>query len=239
MSSNPEATKKKNMEAIFLLRQGRISEAISTFKDALRTIKAGLPEKAESMINFGDEEPTSASTSSPAVRSVSIVDNEDATARLLADTNDLFDFYPRAFEILTPTCYSHHKRCLVVMLYNMAVAFDSSAISTGDPSASVANMESALQLYSSALDVARTNWDQDDVAAMRCVLLAILNNLGRLQSLSLDFQQTRCCLTMAVDLLSWADVPQLINEEDYRPLAMSVGPFYVLNQKLLTVAPSA
>jgi hypothetical protein len=230
---NEETMQRQNMEAITLLRQGNVSDAIRTFQDAVRTLKACLPEKAELMINL--EEPTSGSLS---IRSVSIFDNEEAIARSLADTKDLFDFYPRAFEMLAPSCYSHYKRCIVVLLYNMAVAFDAGAVSTTDPSVATRAVQPAVQLYSSALHFASTNWDGNDLSAMRCVLLAVVNNLGRLQSLCLDYQKTRFCMTMAIDLLSSADSSQFIHE-DFQPLAMSVGPFYLLNQNILTVAPSA
>jgi hypothetical protein len=239
MRSNTEAIKGLNMEAISFLKRGEISDAISTFKRALRTMKASLPEIAELTINFEDEGPTAVSIASPAVSSEGIVDDEGALARILADTEDLFDFYPRTFQMLTPTCYSHHNRSIVVLLYNIAVAYDLNAGSTEDPKIAASCLETARQLYSSALDVAMANWAEDDLVTMRCVLLAIVNNLGRLHGRSFDFQRTRFCLTMAVSLLDSVETPEWINDEDLRPLIRSVGPYCVLNQSLLTVAPFA
>ncbi|CAB9496419.1 expressed unknown protein [Seminavis robusta] len=239
MNSVAEMIKKHNMDAISLLRSGEIAESIQTFKSALRAIQSGLPNEPDYAAFVEHERAVLPPSSLPPVRTVSIVDNEEALANLLADSPALLDFYPRVFQMLSPSCVASHTRSIVVLLYNMAVALDYQGILVDDASAALTFQASARQLYDSALQFASTHWDKEDMTAMRGVILAVVNNLGRLQSLRLAFQETRFCVKLAMELMRSWDAMNHIDNEDVVKLGMSVGPFYLLNKDILTVAPSA
>ena len=74
---------------------------------------------------------------------------------------------------------------------------------------------------------------------MRCILLAITNNLGRLSALQMSHDKARECLVLSRDLLRPADAVHQIPLADFERLYRSLGPFLYLGSPILPVATAA
>lgn len=218
-----------NGRAIASLKDGEFVSSVTILKKALDELKDSLDD-AEMQGPAHDE---GQNDSLPSVRSISIIEEG---ASIESDSNQLFDLYPRAFELPNGTS---KPRAVVALLYNLALTFDIRALTTEDAHSTHINQSRAIDLYSTALKVASTSWNQDDMLAMASVTVAIVNNLGRLQSLRLAFADTKHLLKLSMDLLNSPNALTHMNDADRVALSTSIAPFICLGDHVLTNAPMA
>ena len=213
-----------NARAIAMLKDGEITSSISILKKALDDLKNELKK-------FEISQPTGDANVMPIVRSINVVEDED----IIEDSNQLFDFFPKAFEVASG---ASEQRAVVALLYNLAFAFDVKAMFSEDPESAHYAQDRAIDLYTTALRVASTSWNSDDMNAMACVTVALVNNLGRLQSLQLSFVDTKHLLKLATDLLNSPNASG-ISDVDRLVLNSSIAPFVCLGNVVLSNAPMA
>lgn len=156
---------------------------------------------------------------------------------------DIFEVYTKVFDA---SALLSAQGQIVAILFNMALSFDLRSLlfteSTTQKAMSAANAwrDQAMILYRSAIDVARTTWSCTELASMRCLLLALTNNLGRLSALQMCFDGTRDCLVLSRALLATGEAASQIPREDFELLYRSLGPFlYLRGHNVLPVSPAA
>jgi hypothetical protein len=123
----------------------------------------------------------------------------NAPAHLSFDQHqNIFEFYPRVFHFnIKPEMQESESTCmaqLVVLLYNMAVAFHSEAISYQNRNAHDASVHfrRALDLYNTAQSVLHGAWyDIEDEDMLLLLALGLSNNCGHIHSYFLDHKEVR------------------------------------------------
>jgi hypothetical protein len=143
---------------------------------------------------------------------------------------NLFGFYPRAFKLSAlPENEADYTRPLVVLLYNLALSHHSQQ--------DQGSLRQAGRLYQSAMDIMCNSWSQHDFEELQCLLLAVANNLGHIHSHLMNFHETRNCLHLVLDLISYPSDEFQVPEEDYKLFYDSVYAF--LDAPELCIAPAA
>eukprot|EP00797_Seminavis_robusta_P029032 Sro577_g169720.1 n/a (147) ;mRNA; r:50689-51129 len=136
------------------------------------------------------------------------------------------------------------RSCLVMLLYNLGLAYDLQAKSGPVGDAYKCN-ESAIQFYQSALEAVESTLDAPSVVAsatMRLVVLATVNNLARLLSLQLRSEELNEYLDWGEKLFdSMMTIEPLEEgaEEDFEILMQNLGPCLWLDTFVLPAAPAA
>lgn len=229
----PQSILTCNVKAIVSLREGDTALSVQIFKQALVDLKADLD--TDTLPPCDDEGPMEFAEFEPAVRSIPVIEEESALHNC-TDNQELFDMYPRAFDVPSGT---PNSRTVVVLLYNLALTYDLQALWTTDQTMVRSCRTQALNLYISALKVASASWSATDVADMRSVIVATANNLGRLQSIRLSFVDTKHLMQLSMGLLNSPDARAHMGDEDYFALCTSIAPFMCMGEELLTIAPMA
>ena len=240
-----------NSEAIIALQMGDTRRAVATLKKALNVVRTNIDQTEDDPMAVEDAMPSSSccsshhsSTQQPqeSIRSVVISDETD-DADSPYDTSDsaLFTFYPNAFEVVEVSTSKSDYKQSVVLLFNMALAMDTLAQRVAKVDAAVNLQRNAVGLYAAARDLVLFHWDNGaSVPGLRTLLLASANNLGRIQSLHLSFKDTRDCLMLTLDLLSFENAMVEVQDDDYDQLCLSVAAFlYLQRDSILTAAPAA
>lgn len=222
-----------NNDAIAALQRGDTADAVQSLKHALALL---MP-----LANEGQPPAAVAPASPGSIHSAPLL----SLATTLSNTendDEVFVMYPRPFVLsITPpmpglVCI---HQCMVVVLYNLAFAFDTLVLSK----AGMPNLQSkvmgwranAVKLYRLCLQVAGSR-SRAEVDLMKCVLLAASNNLGHL---SKAFDDTKNCLRMSLDLIGAGGLTDQISPDDYELLFSSLAPFLCVKEYLLPVAPAA
>lgn len=228
-----------NNTAIASLRRGESVHAVDYLKKAVGIMmnESDRASREEAETSVVPPMPNSSET----FRSVQGV--YIPTGNPLADDDHVFLMYPRPFEIVTPPTSEPQEvgfhRCLVVILYNLAFAFDTIAQSKAGIPAYRDKFQGwcghAIKLYRLALQVASAR-SKAEIDSIKCVLLATSNNLGRL---SHAYEDTKDCLRMSLDLLGNQETASQMSAEDYELLFGSLAPFLCVKDFLLPVAPAA
>ena len=94
-----------------------------------------------------------------------------------------------------------------------------------------------LFLFKNALDLADSVWDDEDFEDLRCLILAILNNLGYIYSHRMDSSQASICIRSMCDMINSECEDLSLSEEDFELFFQSV--FTYLDGSKLAVAPAA
>jgi hypothetical protein len=241
---NIHSINQMNSQAIASLEQGGSSRAVTILKKALASLLA--IENEVVML----EDPKSSHVLLSSIQSVAIASIDQVVLRGASD-GDLLAMYPRAFIVQSPpgavTGGSFHLTILVI-LYNLALALDVMALATERAMTEqppyiihgiLAWRKNAIELYKAALHVA-SDRTQEEIPTMSCLLLAAINNLGRLQSQRHCFADTKDCLRTFIHLYEGtSDATRKKNVEDFELLLGNLAPFLCVKDNLLSVAPAA
>lgn len=245
-----------NSDAIMALQMGDTKFAVAILKKALSIMRTNIEQTTEDDPMAVDDGMPSASCCSSnqrsaqhpqeSIRSVVISDDSDDTVSPYdISDNTLFTFYPNAFEVASSdstTAGMPDYKQSVVLLFNMALAMDDLSQRITKMTAANTLQRNAIGLYAAARDLILFHWNDENqaVPGLRTLLLASANNLGRLQSLHLSFQDTRACLMLTLDVLSSEEAMAQVQEDDYDQLCLSVAAFlYLQRDSILTAAPAA
>lgn len=234
-----------NSTAIVHLKNGETMKAISDMKDALQCFRYEIQKKsgnAEYVSPMDTSSHNRGQNSHGTLRSILLYD-EDVNFRL-AGMDNLFVFYHRAFDMTSlSTAVTDVDRCqdryLAVLLYNMGLIYYVASLKDFDEQCSSSLLLSATRAFLMALNTAGSSWDKDAFDNMRCLLLALSNNLGFLYCQQQDFEKTKDCLDLVLDLFAYPDTISVVPKDDFESLYFPMSVFCLNDGPVLTLAPCA
>lgn len=223
-----------NTRAMNLLQQGDTTAAVSILRGAIRSLSSHV--RSTRKTKQAVRGPFTIETA--AIRSVSVVPEGWGGV-----SDEIFTLFPRAFEVSSAVLNSEdYDSCGRILLYNMALAMDIQAhwfAKANDTESAVEWTKRAISIYEAALHTGRESAaHQGNSTSVNVVVLATINNLGRLQSRRHCFQETKDCLRLSLEIF------RRLAEEGNCPVDcqlpfQSIVPFMWLNDMVLTCAPVA
>lgn len=212
-----------NNEAVSYLQEGNYCAAVWDLEMSMEQLRH---------LHFCDQQnlkPLSYDAGALRVTSVPIA---PAPLHRGATNNNIFDFYRRAFRIVSSPAEQlciHPLSSMIVVRFNMAIAYHDDAIRRNRKS----HFYLALEMYEEILQMMK----HYNIQGHMLLLLAIGNNMGHIHSHLLNFEQTREALYWVRQLaISSRRHFSAIPYDDYTFFYQTV---IIFNGNDLTLAPAA
>jgi hypothetical protein len=217
-----------NAHALALIQSNQCEEAIAGLKEALSLLQPHLD-------NCTHEDPYWDSPKRP-YYSVPVLSEENLQKSILLSSDNVFNFYPRMFNIVE---YDANKfgasKVFVLLLFNLAIAHHVHAVllhQTDSPSCPEETaysrqfrLTTILKMYQSVILATRTSLHPEEVGSLLCILIAAANNAGHLNACLHNFKEMQSSLDLEMQLLGLSYGPCAIPEQDYEIFFSSIYVF--------------
>jgi hypothetical protein len=146
-----------------------------------------------------------------------------------SECSGTFPIFNHAFTLsksadLVASVSKNYDRFMAMLLYNMGLSLHIQALRSGKS----AELRGALDLYGMSFSVVEANWELFPVDDLMLILMALLNNLGHINSIFYNTDQIQVCIDWLKALTGHPAFLKLLQMDQYASFSLNI--LVVMNQ---------